>query len=267
MIRKLIRLLVIVSVAGGIPYAWFHDGVTSFVTGAASKVWQGSSPAPPSLPALGVMQSTSRGAQPADSTTVPISLDAPPATTLPATPLQEVLRFDVDDKWVIQRWPRVSTILSAQHRQGMRVALVTGTRTTDLAGSLSYYFDRHRRVRTISFEGHTGDASELIQFTASHFGIHEEPSVKAGLYLARWNGYPTTGLYIRHAPVVREHAPHTRLEVRFEINRPDAGYALSHEFLHLLNLEWLTRSPQPTQLAPSQLRESLISPGAATGGL
>ena len=139
---------------------------------------------------------------------------------------------------------------------------------TDLAGSLSYYFDKHRRVRRISFEGHTGDASRLVEFATKQFGVREEPTLKAGLYLARWNAYPTSAIYIRHAPVVREAAPRRRMEVRFEINRPDAGYSLSPEFLSLINSEWLTREIASLQQQSGiPRRETLLDRNAPRGGL
>ena len=46
--------------------------------------------------------------------------------------------------------------------QGYRVAYVSGTAETDIAGSLSYYFDNTHRLRRIAFNGTTGDARRLV---------------------------------------------------------------------------------------------------------
>lgn len=266
MFGKTVRLLLLLGIAGAAPYAWYNDGFTDYVLGAARDNWRGWAGKPGSLPALGDLQTTSFESDQASAATADPRMAKRPQTNDDGNTLEEVLRFDIDDHWVVSRWPRVSTILTAQHRQGMRVALVTGTARDDLAGSLSYYFDKHRRVRRISFEGHTGDASEIVNFAATQFGLRPEPTIKAGLYLARWNGYPVSGLYVRHAPVVRKHAPRTRMEVRFEINRPDAGYALSDEFLGLLNLEWLTRDRMPGPLPPARIREPVLPHSARSGG-
>ena len=268
MIGKAVRLLVLASVAGGIPYVWYQDGIPEFVKNKAASLvpkWPKRHDILSALPKRSFNVSSLDAAH-------EIGLQGDHSSGEPietrSTILEQVVRFDVDDRWVTQRWPRVSTILAEPNRQGLRVPLVTGTEFTDLAGSLSYYFDKHRRVRRISFEGHTGDASRLVEFATKQFGVREEPTLKAGLYLARWNAYPTSAIYIRHAPVVREAAPRRRMEVRFEINRPDAGYSLSPEFLSLINSEWLTREIASLQQQSGiPRRETLLDRNAPRGGL
>ncbi len=65
---------------------------------------------------------------------------------VPPQTLEEVLRFDISPDWIIERWPRVSSGLSELDLQGYRVALVTGTAESDLAGSLTYYFNKKNQV-------------------------------------------------------------------------------------------------------------------------
>jgi hypothetical protein len=244
MIGKAIRLVVVLAVAGGIPYAWFSEGAPrlarekfrsawSYVSTSAKQTPESYAADPYSTRYGTHLISIDRPIRRADLTNGESAM--PVAGTIAA--LEEVLRFDINDRWVVSRWPRVSTILSDNTRKGLRVPLVTGASVTDLAGSLSYYFDERGRVRRITFDGQTGDAHRLIDLATHRFSMRQEPSLGAGLYLTRWNALPTNGLFIRHAPVVRDSDPRSQLEVRFEINRPDAGYSLSHEFLQLLRLE------------------------------
>ena len=48
----------------------------------------------------------------------------------------------------MRRWPRVTTVPQFA-LAGLRVPLVTGTQIDDLAGSLTYYFDRTDQVQRI----------------------------------------------------------------------------------------------------------------------
>ncbi len=118
--------------------------------------------------------------------------------------------------------------------EGLRVPLVTGTQTDDLAGSLTYYFDKQQRVRRITFHGYTGDEHELVELVAGQFGLRREPTLGAGLYLAKWNGRPTSVLRVANAPIVRASQPRSRLQIVLEINRPDMQYELSSEAEQLL---------------------------------
>ena len=87
-----------------------------------------------------------------------------PAQTMRYHSIQEVLRFDVSKEWVYQNWDRKSTGLGDPELFGIRVALVTGTQRTDLAGSLTYLFDGQGQVQHISFRGRTADTTPLVQF-------------------------------------------------------------------------------------------------------
>ena len=57
----------------------------------------------------------------------------------------EVIRFDIKPSWVTKRWARVSSSLAELGLEGYRVPVVTGADVNDLAGSLTYYFDKQNQ--------------------------------------------------------------------------------------------------------------------------
>ena len=148
--------------------------------------------------------------------------------------LSDALRFDVAPEWVTSRWARVSTVLSEQQFKGLRVPLVTGTKLDDLAGSLTYYFDHQQRVRRVTFTGNTGDPDRLVKLVTERFRFKVVPSQGAGMFLAHWNGRPTSALRITHAPVIRSADPLSQFTVDLEINLPEMGYRLSPRFEQLV---------------------------------
>ncbi len=153
----------------------------------------------------------------------------------PVYHVAEVLRFDISPAWVTSRWPRVTTTLSEQGMEGLRVPLVTGTRPCDLAGALTYYFDAHQRVQRLTFEGYTGDASQLVAVITQHYGLRQEPTLHAGMYVARWNGRPTSVVRISWAPIVTHDSPRSQLQILAELNRPSERYGLSPQISQLLD--------------------------------
>lgn len=160
---------------------------------------------------------------------LPSALTGPPVQDF-----AEILRFDIAPQWVLSRWSRVTTVLSEYDLEGLRVPLVSGTRLDDIAGSLTYYYDKQHRLQRIALEGVTGDERRLAQHVQRYFGLKPEPSLYAGLLMAKWNGRPKSALIVRHAPVVTSASPHMRLEVRMEINRPENYYEVSQPFLREL---------------------------------
>ena len=140
----------------------------------------------------------------------------------PATDLKEVLHFDGTPAWVMSRWPRVSSGLATLDLQGYRVPLVTGTAQDDLAGSLTYYFDKEQRVKFISFQGATGDPRKLIALVTAKYGFKPEQTNDPGLslFMVKWNGKPVSELRIRPARLVRADQPHSRYEIYLAMRRP-----------------------------------------------
>ncbi len=107
------------------------------------------------------------------------------------------------------RWPRVTTGLAQPDLQGYRVPLVTGTAESDLAGSLTYYFDNQQQVKFITFHGVTGDPRKIVGLVVQKYGFRPEqtddPSL--GMYLVKWNGKPISELRVQTARVLRADQP------------------------------------------------------------
>lgn len=136
--------------------------------------------------------------------------------------LADVFRWDITTAWVLGHWPRVSAGLSEVELQGYRVPLVTGTATDDLAGSLTYYFNKRQRVERITFFGTTGDSRRLVALLATRFGFVRELHDDASLFLyrVREGRKVISELRIKPAHVLRSDAPHSRFDVSLHIQRP-----------------------------------------------
>lgn len=143
--------------------------------------------------------------------------------------LREVLRFDIQPGWLPQRFSRVSTVLSNVQMDGLRVPLITGTRPSDLAGTLTYYFDASQSLRRINLHGLTGDPSGLAQLMIQYYGLTPEASLGGQLFTTRWNNRVTNVLHIAPAPIIYAGADHSKYIVFLELNQANASYALSEE--------------------------------------
>lgn len=151
----------------------------------------------------------------------------PPALPLEGSPIRdlgEVLRFDVTTGWVLRRWPRVSTGLAELPLQGYRVPLVTGTAETDLAGSLTYYFDAQQKVQRIGFQGTTGNARELVKLVSTRYKFTRRLTNDPGLFVyevANPGGRPLSELKIQSARVIKSSDARRRFDVKLVIERPN----------------------------------------------
>jgi hypothetical protein len=108
--------------------------------------------------------------------------------------------------------------------QGYRVALVTGTRVTDLAGSLTYYFNARQQLQRITFRGTTGDTSALLTLLTGRYGfarrVLNDPSVT--LYEAIDSSNQRIGsVKIRSAQVIDANQPYRRFEVELAMDRAE----------------------------------------------
>jgi hypothetical protein len=144
------------------------------------------------------------------------------ADNMPLPTLAEVLRFDVSVEWILRRWPRVTTGLPHLQLQGYRVPLVTGTGMTDVAGSLTYYFNARQQVQRITLRGTTGDPSVLASILASRHRftrrLTNDPSVIVYEAVDSSNA-PAGSLKIRSARVITSAQPHMRFEVDLVMDR------------------------------------------------
>jgi hypothetical protein len=143
--------------------------------------------------------------------------------------LREVMRFDISPDWVISRFARVSTVLADLNLEGLRVPIVTGTQASDVAGTLTYYFDHQQKLQRLTVHGFTGDPARLVQSMTSDYGLSPEPTLEAGVYTKRWNGVPVHFLRLTHAPVVYSDAVHQKYTVFLELNQPNLVYGISPE--------------------------------------
>lgn len=146
----------------------------------------------------------------------------------------EIFRFDVSPQWVTARWPRVTTTLAEQGLEGLRVPAVTGTNRDDLAGSLTYYFNRFAQLQRLTFEGYTGDERKLVGLVTQFYGLQPEPTLDAGMYVARWNGLPSSILRVSRSPVISHDSPNSQLQVLLELNRPGMEFGLSDQAVAIL---------------------------------
>ena len=155
----------------------------------------------------------------------PAVAKSPAASQLAVGPsfsdLGQVFRWDVSSAWVLAHWPRVSAGLAEVELQGYRTPLVTGTAPDDLAGSLTYYFNRQQRLQRMTFFGTTGDARRLLALLATRFGFVRETADDPSLFLYRVRDGKKviSELRIEPAHVIRSDAPHRRFDIALWIER------------------------------------------------
>lgn len=138
-------------------------------------------------------------------------------------PLEEAIRFDATAEWVTQRFARVSTVAGEDNELGLRVILVSGTELSDVAGSLTYYFDPQQQVQRITLAGVTGDDSRLAALATQKFGLRPTETTDRGLYYGGDVNVPTSSLRVKTLPVVTAEAPYARVQVELDIRRGDVA--------------------------------------------
>ncbi len=152
----------------------------------------------------------------------------------PIFALQEVVRFDINPAWVTSRFPQVSTVVGDLQLDGLRVPLVTGTTPTDLAGTLTYYFDRYQRLQRISLHCVTGDPTRFAVELQRSYQLQRQAALGGALYLRSWKGSPACVMHTAPVTMIRADAPYSRFNLFLEVNRPDQNYGLSSEARDLL---------------------------------
>jgi hypothetical protein len=142
----------------------------------------------------------------------------------PILRLEEVFRFDLAPTDVLRRWPRVSTELPVLNLHGYRVPLVTGTQSTSLAGSLTYYFNPGQQVQRITFRGSTGDPSAIVLLLTNRYRYARRPNNDPSRLV-----YESTGssrqllgqVVVRSAPIVKQSDPYQRYDIDLSMERPE----------------------------------------------
>jgi hypothetical protein len=153
---------------------------------------------------------------------------------IPVANFEEIFRFDVSPVWVKQRWERLTAIPPQGGLHGLRTALVTGTNSWDLNGSLTYFFDQNHRIQRIAFRGWVGDPARLIKMATQSFGLKPRPTHWAGIYMAEFGGSQTGALLMKDPDTIDRRNPVQRTAVIMEINQPAGGFSLSQEVLGFL---------------------------------
>lgn len=200
--------LLVLGAAIVVPYVMFDEGLSKTARTEWQRFFGGKSAAP---------NGNSGGWF--NSAPQPLAnLDAGPV--LPPVSLEEALRLDISPVWVTSHWSRVSTVVGETEHMGLRVALVSGTQPTDIAGSLTYYFDQRHQLQRVTFTGLTGDESRVITHLMNQFNFRPQPTVAAGLYQAPAGAGKVSQAQVNHLPVVNAAATNARVELAIELNRP-----------------------------------------------
>jgi len=178
-----------------------------------------------SLPVVGSDKPKENAAAPQpDKSTV--AVNGQPVMPIEGTPvanMAEVFHFNVTPGWITSRWPRVSTGGAHLQLQGYRVPLVTGTQDTDIAGSLTYYFNAQQKVQRITFDGTTGNASRLVGLLTSKYGFVRRLTNNPGMFVyeyAHADGRTKSLLTITSATAIKASDPYRRFKVRLLLEKP-----------------------------------------------
>jgi hypothetical protein len=153
----------------------------------------------------------------------PIVSTSPALDGGPVRNLADIFRFDLPPEWVTQRWPQVSVGLAQLQLQGYRVPLVTGTAETDLAGSLTYYFDTQQQLQRIAFRGTTGDARNMVGLLTGQYHFTRRLTNDPGLVLYETvgpDGRPGGSLRLHTSPLMKASERHQRFDVELVLDRP-----------------------------------------------
>ena len=159
------------------------------------------------------------------------------STPLQFTPVMnfaEIFSYDTTAASIRQRWDRVSSVPASDGLHGKRVALVTGTNSWDLHGSLTYYFDQYQRCRRITFRGWAGDPSRLIEYLQTQHGLNQEPTNEAGFYLAKNRRKSISAMLMKSPTVTYSENKVQQVGVLMELNDPKSKRVLSNDFISLI---------------------------------
>ncbi len=163
-------------------------------------------------------------------------------------PLHSLLRWDITKEWVYRNWNRKTTGLAEVGLYGVRVPIVTGTQITDIAGTISYYFDVNGQLQKIRLHGTTADTTPLVQLGMSSYGMQRRAPRTAGdqLYQAAEGEQVRSEFSTRPSSVLWSTQPHSSFKVDLELNRAGGNY-------------WVVKRELPPQMASNQQRAPIDS--------
>jgi len=236
MFRRPLVLMSVLAAAIGVPYVALDEQLKALVTAQLNRL-TAAAPAKETDP-LAKIDELLKPAANATAAGAP----APSAPSIPATvPLEEALRFDVSPDWVAGRYAQVSSVIGDSDHLGLRAMLVSGTTPTDVAGSLTYYFNQQHHVERITLYGVTGDHSRLAELMVGKFGLRPTQTSELGLYYGGDPNVPTSSLKVAALPIVRPEAPLARAQVTLDLRRSDVAKIKTEE-------------EQPGKVLPSSYR-------------
>jgi len=134
-----------------------------------------------------------------------------------------VFDFQITPEWIVAHWPTVSIGLAQLQLEGYRVPLVTGTAQSDLAGSLTYYFNAEQKLHQITFLGTTGDPRPLIALLTGRFHLTRRLVNDPGLVVyeaVHTDNKPASNLQIRLASAAQPNEFYRRYDVKLSVERP-----------------------------------------------
>ena len=172
--------------------------------------------------------------------------------------LEQVFDWNITRNWVYERWARKSTGLADPSLYGVRVPLVTGSAMTDVAGSLSYYFDSSGVLQRIRLNGQTADTTRLAQVAIARFGMQQRLARSPGdqLFQAVEGGRVRGELRTRPDGVLWATSPHESFAVELEMNRPGGTRWVEPPKLQLDVPTAPPASPQTAEAAAANAREA-----------
>ncbi len=150
---------------------------------------------------------------------------------------EDVINMNITPTWITQRWARVSKNIQSGQWQGYRVPIVTGEKTDDLAGALTYYFDNQQQLQRIQFRGATGEPHRIIALLQHEFHLTKRPTSLVGLYIKSQNRRPVSALRITRSPGTASPngaVGYSQYTIQFELNRPSIGAQLSERYKNIL---------------------------------
>ncbi|PQO34384.1 hypothetical protein DTL21_12715 [Bremerella cremea] len=244
MFRRTVMFWTAAAASFGVPYGYYNPDVRESVstywnkaqsylpTGSAS---QGDAPDASIEAGQGLIAAQTSSGMPSINGSALGGSNSQPLAAPIFQEFDHFINFNATPRWIMETWPHVSTTLSDLNLEGMRVPLVSGSRVDDIAGSLTYYFDKDKQLQRITFHGTTGDERRLVSTLTQHYNFESEPTVAGSLYMVKWNGEPVSVFRAEPSPVVNQNLPHTRLKIDLEINRPSRYYSLSPEMAKLVD--------------------------------
>ena len=124
--------------------------------------------------------------------------------------------------WVQRTYDDASRTMD-QQREGLRVTLVTGEKLEDLAGSLTYWFDRQGQVERITFQGVTGNPAKLVSFAHRSHKMVARRCERDAIFVRDGKNGPLHLLHISRLPFVNVQTQYGRYEITLELNQPGSS--------------------------------------------